>query len=353
MRSHEYQFQGRDIARLLGAPLCVALGFSALMHGGARLRWLPEPRPRLDVDRTVLVHQVEASRQRQDAEILLVGDSSCLMDVSASQLSARLGRPVLNLGTLSYLDLNAYALLLKEYLRANSHPSPLRAVVLLMHPEALRRLEPERYHMRLLQQLLAGADAAPEDGIHGKLSLALGLEIWRGRVLSRWVPAPLPGAFGRFYGFSRQLDDFMRRHRGSLVDPSTTARQGNAEYRLAVSLEASSRAFRSAVPEGVRLYVGITPVPARFAGQAYPKRHPAMLAQWSGWLGAEALDLPPTLPDEGFSGVTHLNAAGCREYTETLARALMPLASVPAPAKAAEATTIGGGSDSPHADQPD
>src|ERR1041385_2187046 len=78
------------------------------------------------------------------------------MDVSAKQLSARLGRPVLNLGTLSYLDPAAYAQLLREY--AATNPGRLRAVVLLMRPEALRRGRSEPYHLSVLTNFLAGRD---------------------------------------------------------------------------------------------------------------------------------------------------------------------------------------------------
>ena len=137
------ELRARDLCRMLVGPL-FALGlFAAALHAGARFALLPAPRPTLDVDRTVLIHQADASRAPQDAEIVLLGDSSCLMDVAAPLLTRRLGRPVLNLGTLSYLSLDAYALLLHNCAEAN--PGRLRAVVLLMHPEALRVAHPDTW----------------------------------------------------------------------------------------------------------------------------------------------------------------------------------------------------------------
>ena len=147
------------------------------MHGAAALRLLLAPRPALDTDRTILIHQVEASRARQEAEVVLIGDSSCLMDISARQLGQGLGRPVLKLGTLSYLDLNAYALLVREYARAN--PGRLREVVLLMHPEALRRASPEPYYVQTLQALLNHEMAQTDHSMHEAVAGILGLSRFR------------------------------------------------------------------------------------------------------------------------------------------------------------------------------
>src|SRR5688572_13413646 len=87
MRSHSYDFGPRDLLWLLGPPLIVVSVFAALMHLGAALRVLPKPRPTLDVDRTILIHKAEASKSRSDAQVILIGDSSCLMDVAARQLT--------------------------------------------------------------------------------------------------------------------------------------------------------------------------------------------------------------------------------------------------------------------------
>jgi hypothetical protein len=298
--------------------------FAAVMHLGALAGFLPEPRPMLDVDRTILIHQIEASRRSQNAEIVLVGDSSCLMDVSTRQLGELLGRPVLNLGTLSYLDLRASADLLREFSAAN--PRRLRAVVVLQHPEALRRIGPESYHTNLLRHLLARADFLPRTSLRDHITGAFGLHIFRGRILSRIVPTALPGSFGRRYGFSDDLDDYLSHHRGSAVDPDTQPLRGSTEYRLAPSMEFASRSFREAVPAGVKLLVGMTPVPEALAGARYPETRDRLLSQWGQWLGADVFlkELPPTLPDENFAKSTHLNELGVRSYTEMVARALAP-----------------------------
>jgi hypothetical protein len=313
MRSHTYDFTPADLIRFLGLPLVIAI-FAAVMHFGAQLHVWPKPRPNLDVDRTILIHKVEASSSKSDAQVLLLGDSSCLIDVSAPQLGKELTKPVLNLGTLSYLDLEAHATLMKRFMAAN--PNQLEAVVLLLHPEALRRPSPEPYHTRLLQQLLAG-----EDDRHN-LSYWAGLEIFRARLLCRVLPTPLSGSYGRYYGFTPDLENYLARNNGSAADPDPHLFQGNPEYRLASQLEPRSRAFRAAIPPGVKLFVGITPVPAGFVDSTYPALHREMLSQWREWLQADALDLPPVLPDHLFAKTTHLDQAGAREYTALLARGL-------------------------------
>ena len=156
MQSHVCDVGLADWIRLIARPLVPVAVFAVVMHIGARLGWLPAPRPTLDVDRTVLVHKAEASRAPQDAGVLLLGDSSCLMDVSAPLLTERLERPVLNLGTLSYLDFSANALLLRNFAQAN--PGQLRAIVLLMHPEGLRLPHVDAWQNDALRSFLEGAD---------------------------------------------------------------------------------------------------------------------------------------------------------------------------------------------------
>lgn len=322
MRSHNYEYNTADVIRLLAPVLAGVAIFAVSMHAAALLELLPRPRPNLDVDRTIIIHKAEASSARSDAQVLLAGDSSCLMDVAARRLSEDLGRPALNLGTLSYLDLQAHATLVNRF--ADANPGQLKMVVLLLHPEALRRPAPEAYHTEILRCFLAGDDHVTR----GKMfSHCLGLEIFRGRLLSRAVPTPLSGAYGRFYGFSSDLENYLTRNGGSAVDPEGRAFKGSPEYRLAAQLQQGSQAFKAAIPPGVKLLVGITPVPAGFAGPGHAERHRQMLRQWREWLQADAAleDLPSTLPDHLFSKTTHLNEASAAAYTALLGDSLRPL----------------------------
>ena len=322
MKSHVVEFEPKDLACWVGGPVLVAVSIAVVLHLGAAWRLLPGPRPSLDTDRTVIVHQVEASRDRRGADILLLGDSSCLMDVDARQVGAAAGRRVLNLGLNSYLDLAAYRLLLGEFTAAN--PGRPRAIVLLMHPEALRRVSSEPYQLAVLNHYLAGTD--PCGPQVGRLECWSGAELFRNRILSRLLPSALGGGFGRYYGFSVDLERYMSAHDGSAIDPGNEPALGNAEYRLSPTLEKMSGDFRGAVPKGTTVMIGITPVPSRFARGKYPGRRDEMLRQWGRWLGVDEAallyELPAVLPDELFTGVTHLKPAAVPVFSEMLARAL-------------------------------
>ena len=105
MKSHEYRFAGKEVLVLAAAPLLVLTLLAIAVHAAARFNLLPPPRPALDVDRTILLHQADASRKKSDASIILIGDSSCLMNVNARELAQELGTDVLNLATLSHVPL--------------------------------------------------------------------------------------------------------------------------------------------------------------------------------------------------------------------------------------------------------
>jgi hypothetical protein len=324
MKSHVCEFVPKDLLRLVGLPLLPLALFAITMHLSAKLNLLPAPRPTLGTERTILIHQAEASRSPDDAEVLLLGDSSCLMNISARQLTEQLGHPALNLGTFSFLDLNAHALLLREYARAN--PGRLRAVVLLMHPESLRRSGSEAYYLAALTNFLGSFDHCQTETPADQATCLLGVEIFQGRILGRALPIPLPGAYGRRYGFTHDLETLLARERGSAIDPDSRPFEGTAEYRLAPTLERASKNFRAAVPPGVKLLVGITPAPERFAGPRYSQLHADLLRQWSQWLQADAAltSLPPALPDDSFVRTTHLKESVVPRYTEQLADALKP-----------------------------
>ena len=324
MKSHAVEFTPKELLQLVGAPLVPVALFALVMQAGAGLGVLPSPRPTLDVDRTILIHQAESSRVRSGADVVLLGDSSCLMNVNARQLGSALGLRALNLGTFSFLDLGAHARLLREFTQANpGHP---RIVVLLMNPEALRRIGSEPYPLAVMERFLAGTDYHQTDTLGGSFNALSGVDGFQGRLLSRALPTPLPftNSFGRFYGFTSGLERFMSAHDGSAVDPGTNSAKGNAEYRLSATLENLSRDFRAAVPPGTKLLVGITPVPTKFAGPNYPALRDQLLREWSVWLKADAalFELPATLPDEQLTGATHLKPAAVPAYTEALAAAV-------------------------------
>lgn len=319
MKSHQTEFSRHELLAVVALPVVIAATIAGMMHAAAFVGALPPPRPALDADRTILLHQVDAARTQSPA-VVLIGDSSCLMDVSARQLSDRLQASVLNLGTLSYLDLDAYAVLLREH---KKHHEP-KVVVLLMHPEALRRVGSEPHQLAILNHYIAGRDHSSTVTAASAVSAWAGADIFSGRLLARWIPAPLRGDYGAYYGFTHDLDRFMTRNLGSAIDPGQEDFKGSSEYRLSPTLEKSSRAFRSVLSPRTRLIVGITPVPIRFARAGFAQERNRLLGQWTEWLGTTnaMYDLPATLPDDQFARVTHLKPKAITGYTASLGEAL-------------------------------
>jgi hypothetical protein len=326
MKSHSCDFKPSALLPLLGFTLLPVALFAIAMRTGAAWGLLPDPRPTLDAERTVIVHQAEAARTPQRAEVILIGDSSCMMNLSARQLGESLQTEVLNLATFSYLDLHAHATLLREFTLAN--PGRPRTVVLLLHPETLRRSGADAYYAGVSSSFIAGREPVPGEAFDSHARYWLGVDVFRERLLSRTLPVPLRGAFARRYGFTKDLDATLARDLGCLIDPDEPQPlSGRPEYRLAPTLEKASRAFRKTLSPEVELLVGITPVPEKLAERNYLQWRNASLGQWSQWLApATALtNLPSTLPDDRFTRSTHLRENAIPSYTEAVAQALKSL----------------------------
>ncbi len=187
MKSHEYEVSGSDLARLAARIAAPVLLFAVLMRLGVMTDLWPRPWPALDLDRTILTHQAYASRGSNDSDLVLIGDSSCLMDVSAVKLQQQLGgrhRP-LNLATFMYMGFGGYASMLSRYDDVN--PGRVRVVVLLLHPEMLRGIAPVSNYLRTLSDLYAGTDPEAPSSVHGQLCGLLGLNVFESSI-----PGALP-----------------------------------------------------------------------------------------------------------------------------------------------------------------
>ena len=329
MKSHTYNIRPAEMVRLAFVLLVPMMIFAAVARIGALIHLWPSPWPALDVDHTILTHQAEASRTANKADLLLIGDSSCLMDLSGKRMQEIfLGKhDSLNLGTLMYLGFHGDAEILSRY--ASTNPGRLQTVIVLVHPEMLRSGQPVSQYLVFLSNFYAGADSGDSASVHGQLCGLFGLDIFQDRFLTR-LPLPLPKEYGHYYGFNLGLYKFMNVQHGSAVDPhqyTAAARQGNAEYRLAPAIEPGCAALRAAVPLGAKLAIGLTPIPESFAPTGYATRSQNLLRQWARWMSPEIIltNLPATMPDSSFASTMHLNEPGALRYTEILINCLQPL----------------------------
>jgi hypothetical protein len=104
--SHTYEFDFKWLAGHLGLPLLFIAIIAGLLHVCAP--FLPAPRATWDMDRTIMATKADLALKDESADIVLIGDSSCLMNIDASQLGELTGKKVINLGTVSFLDMKVF-----------------------------------------------------------------------------------------------------------------------------------------------------------------------------------------------------------------------------------------------------
>ena len=327
MKSHTYEIQARDWGAVLGWPVVMTLLLGGLVRVGSMVPGMPSPRPTLDVDRTVIVHQVDLSRDPAPAEIILIGDSSCLMNVDAGLLAELCGAETVNLGALSFLDLKAFARLLANKVSAQTEKP--KTVVLLTHPDFVRKNSASRAHLEVFETYSKGTDHYYGLGAWWNPRRLLATHVIEGRFLSR-VPTPLSGAFGEFYGFTNELLAYMDAHHGSTIDPrilDVGALRGSSDYRVASYHKRLAESVLEAVPDGSQLCLGLSPVPASFPAAGFDKAYARLLEQWAEeFPGSVPLaGLPATLEDDQFATKTHLVATARAAYTRRLAQLLKAL----------------------------
>ncbi len=371
MRSHYYQFTAHEVLRAILPTALILAALSLGLKSAHRLGWLPEPPAAADPDRAVLAHQARACRGGAAAEVVLTGDSTCLVGVDAPQLSEALAQPLhgrgnhsvhntpptgqeqsssgrefkavraVNLALYIWLDLQDYGELVSHF--AEAHPSEVRAVVLLVCPAKLLAVEKgnteHREFWKRIQNGTRGDSEQFDDG--GSLSRRFhaadlaGSRALREHVLSHALATPLHGSGAAQFGFAGEIETYMTRHQGSVLTFGTSVlprRKSGMEpagpaWSLTPAMDADSRAFRAKMPPGAKLYIGLTPGMAGAASASERALRLGLLQQWNAAVRADAVltNLPPVLPDVFFSSGGHLNATGQRIFTRMLARELAPL----------------------------
>ena len=137
MQSHQYQFNFRSLLKVIGPLVAMVIFLMAILFGASRLGLAPKPRQSVNPDSATLFHQMELSRRHTDTEVVLVGDSSCMMgaDPAIMASSAPSIGKVVNLGLIVGLPLDVYGETALDQLTLNDHS--VNTVVLLVSPSKL------------------------------------------------------------------------------------------------------------------------------------------------------------------------------------------------------------------------
>jgi hypothetical protein len=337
MRSHTYELTWRDWIRALG-PIALALAaLAALAHLVLGYKAAEVQRAPATLDDIIVTAKAKAEHQARAAQILFVGDSSCLMDVSAREWRhISEAPPCWNLGTLSTLGLAKFRQFLEANLPLNEFSSPgqskqLPTVILLISPEMVRTggaIPSHELHHRPSRRLRQKETVFNPASCLAEFYTLIGASLVRADLADRLLTLPLASHWGEFYGFLPAAGEYIQTHLGCAVDPSTrdetpAAPPLNAR-ELSVGFRQQCAVFRRGLPHSLKLAVGLTPIPRSEADSHYPDVWQQIAIQMKQALEADVAltNLPPALGDHYFSSSTHLNEAGAREFTHHLHRAL-------------------------------
>jgi|GEM_PF-6708341 len=274
----------------------------------------------------IVREQIERAQGLGDQDILLVGDSSCLMGVDAPLLSRLVNGKVGSLCTVGYLGPRGYASLVERYLAAQGKA---RALIILLHPVQMQR-NPDWE---------GWADLAANDPpLPHEKSWREALYFYETQIFDHLVYAPLSGTWGEYYG-SRAVLSRMVQDSGGAVEPAGIVGKQQTSFAPESGSDSFARneAFNLALGRlaetvgrfgGQRVYLVITPQPqSDFSGLA-PAVYQATRMDIAARLGIPAgniLELPPAMPDNEFATPTHLNLVGRDLYTRAMAAQLQSL----------------------------
>ncbi len=333
MRSHSYNFSAKQLVYAMAPVLIVACLCILALHAANGLGLLPATPAALHPTETQLRHQAKASCSRHPARVALIGDSTCVAGIDAATLSSKIGLPAINLSLIVGIDLESYAQETADFAAANPHQ--LEWVILLVNPG----------------KFSGNAESASEITLWHTINEQLYLErsgvhpFWDstdmfavGLIRERLAPYLLPQALSHrgaaYFGFATEVDAYMTAHNGSLIDFGEYATvSGSAHpveshsWPIGPECETVCRHFRSLLAPGVKLAIGLTPLPFSIAPRNSHEQTVATLRQLAPWMHADLIlsNLPAVLPNPCFSSSGHLNASGQTRFTEALAREFHPI----------------------------
>jgi hypothetical protein len=247
----------------------------------------------------------------------LIGDSSCLMDVNASRLSAGLGRSAESLCSLAYVGPVGYAQILSTLLERDASP---RLLVIVLHPAAFQRDPSWDSWPAFVKN--GGVVSAPP--IRFPQSA---LDYIRVGLVERAIYNPLPGSYAMYYGGDQQFSGYIAAHRGSALDPGA----GLEGTGKPVDYNMNEQFTQALIPLAAvlkkigtdRVLLMISPVPdVNINSEAEIQRKEAArrIAAILGLPAGNLLDTPASMPNIYFSSVTHLNRWGREALTDDVVK---------------------------------
>jgi hypothetical protein len=301
-------------------------------------------RKRLQINDTssiAVFEQMERARSIGPVDLLLIGDSSCLMGIDVDRLSKRLGKSIASLCSIGYLGPAGYALLLQSFAESGGR---YKELVLAMHPDSLIRDPSWDYWAEFVRS------GGPKEAGGWREYITTGLRLAESVLLWPVVRFPMQGRFGLYYGSMERMRADVRAT-GTMTEP-WALEDATVDEFLSHSLDSKqvtsnpycsrfhedwpNKRYFDALQEFRRTLAALG-THARFLLTVRPRNctdeviemHAAaarsrIMAILESPPGALAT-APDTLPSAYFASVTHLNRFGRQIYTDQLTA---PLASL-------------------------
>jgi len=302
------------VTRTALAAICVIVLTEAAFLGLSEpLTGLPVLQPTAD-DATLVAKRRLLSRV--DAEIVLVGDSSCMMGLDPAILTANGLPATVNLGALLSFTAAGFADLGEEALVNLPHA---RVLVLAILPRSLEVTEQRAREFDLLGRYLTA---------YQRRSASYPVradDVWswfvRKHRLNRFPPE-----------FGGSFDTFAERVRASSGHLSEAGRYAGArddevqrEFRPSeLARQALSRLARTAKARGVPFVVWWSPSPRDAVTPAYLEAAHGFVTKMASALEGPLIVSPPpgAWPPDRFGSITHVTQAGAERNSSDLAEFL-------------------------------
>lgn len=307
------------LLQLLAPPAAVAVACVLLF--GAWGRWSPAPPEGLYMEEAVIGGQWRRSQTAGPVDLLLIGDSSCLLGVDAAGLQEALGLRTESLCTIGMAGPRSFLSLIERHVaRFRNRPH----IVIALHLQTLQ----VRTDTELFREL-SGLALGPESRSFAESARTKAVSV----ALQVFGEGGMLGEAGRRYGSPSAFRAALDAGHGTFPDPTRPqfwvrdAELGPVEPRLSESMATELAALATGLQRldlNEPLFLA-TPVPRAQLSKAAAEQRDRVWSEVTSIFGSEPdalLDTPPALPNASFTTPTHLTPAARLDYTKSLARAL-------------------------------
>ena len=289
---------------------------SFILRIALHLNLLPEFQPAIDIDRVVITSKIDLSKNLNQPDIIFLGDSSCLMNIDTKFIIQKTKLNAVNLGTLSFLNIDSYKKLLANISSKNKLP---KIVCLIVHPELLRKTTFSDSHREVFESYNSKIQVNHNEYF---LNDYLSINIFKNRIYSKMPIALNNNSFRDYYGFTTIMKNYIYNNHGSAVDPrkfKLEDNNGNTLYRINNQNLIALKNISVDLPKDVKLCLCLSPVPEELTGNNYADLINSMYNEIEANIeNIKIIKAPYTYKGISFSTKTHLSEETRKAYNQII-----------------------------------